>query len=489
MDLEGFTTPSTPILGPESCLSILEEHFRAFHPTFNHRVELFNVTKRKGEDSSSFLTHIKMLGLYADISLLDTEGILAFIFLAADGDEEIRKEVSSQKKTSLNVVCDIVEERVMHLREKEAANLKAKSSTVAAVAPIAAVTSRPSNFQNRPGTACPDRRSCHEACPQCPVDLRGCCPRCTGTGHRPDSCFVLAQGLMCHFCSKAGHIAPACHLRLSNATTTAGATIGAIAASRPIVASVADNAVIDGDLPEVTPRLPVLLSTSSGCFKFESFPDSGSGACVISEDLAKKHKLPLLPPSKKVNFSSITGQRLGVVGCAILEILVISSGEARKFYFEVTLDVRNDVLIGYKALKKLKIISESFPINKMNAAGNSNNVESRNLSFIDKATIVKDALCAKFNDVLDGKLPDTPMSGNAMDIFLNDHTDIHPTKVMTAWAILLHFQADSDELVWKLLMKWKFAPMDCRAAPTNFVDVLMPFLQGCLASENLSTIS
>ena len=474
-DLEGFTTPSSPIFGPESCLSILEERFRAFHPTFNRRVELFNVTKRKGEDSSSFLTRVKSLGLDADIGLLDTEGILAFIFLAADGDEEIRKEVSRQKTTSLNVVRDIVEERVTHLRENEAANLKAKSSTVAAIAPVAAIPPRPtsSNFRNRPGTARPDRRSRHEARPQRPVDLRGRCPRCAGTGHRPESCFVLAQGLTCHFCSKAGHIAPACRQRLSG--TTAGATIGAIAASGPVAASVLDDAIVDGDLPEVTPRLPVLLSASSGCFKFESFPDSGSGACVISEDLAKKHKLPLLPPSKKITFSSVTGQRLRVVGRVILDILVISSGKARKFYFEVTPDVRNDVLLGYEALKNLNIISKSFPINKTNAAGGENYIvesQSRKLSFIDKATIVKDAICAEFNDVLDGKLPDTPMSGNAMNIFLNDRTDIRPTKVTTARAVPLHFQADSDELVRKLLKEGVIARVDTPTewcAPAFFV--------------------
>ena len=93
-DLGSFVGPTTPILGPEGCLEILEKRFRVFHPTFNRRVQLFNTTKQVGEDSSTLLTRVATLGLDADVELLDKEGILAFVYLAAEDDDEIRKEVS-----------------------------------------------------------------------------------------------------------------------------------------------------------------------------------------------------------------------------------------------------------------------------------------------------------------------------------------------------------------------------------------------------------
>ena len=175
VDLEDFAGPTTPILGPEGCLKILKDWFRVFHPTFNHRVELFNIKKEKGEDSSALLMCIKTLGLDADVELLDKKGILAFIFLAADGDEEIRKEVRRSKSTSLDTIHEIVEQHMIHLKENEAV---APSSRVldgvgTAIAP---------GKQHQAGAGARFWKSRFQL-PQ-PCDLSECCPHCARLGHK-----------------------------------------------------------------------------------------------------------------------------------------------------------------------------------------------------------------------------------------------------------------------------------------------------------------
>ena len=62
-DISEYLAPTTDIMGPEGCISILVDRFRILYPTFNRRIELFHVRKLPGEDSSQFLTRILALGI------------------------------------------------------------------------------------------------------------------------------------------------------------------------------------------------------------------------------------------------------------------------------------------------------------------------------------------------------------------------------------------------------------------------------------------
>ena len=160
-----------------------------------------------------------------------------------------------------------------------------------------------------------------------------------------------------------------------------------------------------------------------------------------------------------------------VIAFALLDALdnatVIASGEACHFYFEVTPDFWWEVIISYKSLHTLCVIDENFliPISRNKVCVNFTSAVNNDTikdTFAAEANLVRKALCAEFRDVLDGKLPDTPMAGNAMNIFLNDHTDIQPVKVTTTRAIPLHFQAESEKLVWKLLDEGVIAHVVCQ---------------------------
>ena len=131
-------------------------------------------------------------------------------------------------------------------------------------------------------------------------------------------------------------------------------------------------------------------------------------------------------------------------------------------------DFQCEVILGYKALKKLSVIPPTFPMPMNDVILNKVTIDPKVDDKIDVSNDIfetafaslKDSLSAEFSDVLDGKLPDTTMVGDAMEIFLNDRSDIKLTKVTTARAVPLHFQPESDALVAKLLDEGVIAHVD-----------------------------
>ena len=67
------------------------------------------------------------MGLDANVSLLDKDAILTFVFLAADDDDEIRNKVSKQKTTDLDAVRTIMEQRMINIWENNAVANKVKT--------------------------------------------------------------------------------------------------------------------------------------------------------------------------------------------------------------------------------------------------------------------------------------------------------------------------------------------------------------------------
>ena len=116
-DLADYILPSTDITGPRGYLWILEERFRNLYPIFNRRWQYFRASRKSGEESDAFLTRLVALYKEADIDNLSKQDNLLFVFLAGNGDDEIRKIVSHRDATSLEQLRDIVNRRARHIRE------------------------------------------------------------------------------------------------------------------------------------------------------------------------------------------------------------------------------------------------------------------------------------------------------------------------------------------------------------------------------------
>ena len=389
------------------------------------------------------------------MELLSPRETLSFLFLAHDGDEEIRRRCSEKAASKPEDVRKIVEERMQFLRETELVQnaLSANPPAVAAVRPL----------RNPPR----DRRQRHQLAvnprhqvastprrfrPRHPDDLRGRCARCAGPQHRQEECQVFLQGLTCHFCRRAGHISPACLMRLRGLAGDSGAVgVGAIVPTdNDRSLGEGNNATDDSDSedddghPEVTPRLPVYIRHPGGKFLFDSFPDSGSGVALISSDLAKQYRVPINPTADDFKLIAVNGSFLRVAGRVVATVSTLD-GLSRKITFRISPDLTREVILGYRALKKLQIVQQNFPVP-------IRSINKADLNFNSAAAASLHAsLCAEFDGVLDGCLPKSGMDGDPMRIYLNNRTDILPTRVSTARSVPLHFQRGAEDLVDKLL--------------------------------------
>ena len=242
-------------------------------------------------------------------------------------------------------------------------------------------------------------------------------------------------------CGKPGHISLVCDRNQNFVGTACPTPIGAI---HPDVGNVIDYDQVF-EHPEVTPRLLVTLTHLNGSFKFSCFPDTGSGTSVISSNLATSHSLCILPRSSGISIIAVNGHQLHIDGVVVLNV---HEGGGNKLLvpFVVTPDITNEIILGYGDLCDLGIISENFPISSVNAS-----LDKDARSFNIQIEKLKEKLLSEFPEVLSGTLPQKPMAGEAMEIFLNDCHDISPTNITTARLVPLNFEDEADGLVQKLL--------------------------------------
>ena len=450
-DMADYILPSTDVVGPSGCLKILEDRFKDLYPIFNRRWKYFRATRNPGEDSDAFLTRLVALYKEADVDSLTKHDNLLFVFLAGDKDDEIRRIVSHRESTSLEDLRMIVNRRTRYLREDSAISGSSASSihpatAVASIGPSGVVTPRPVAPRATPQqTGCPPRFSRpvgqgrnqgirrSNIAPRCP---------CCGSGrHQADACYVKARGLHCHLCGQPGHISPVC--RRPQQTANVGAVVpidvGAVGPAVDVGTMVPAFPEVD-DLPEVTPRLPATISNSSGKFKFKCFPDTGSGASLISSDLVLLHGFNVQKREDNTVYVTVNGQRLTISG-KVHVIIELDNGVVAEICLLVSPDVRQEVLLGYKSLKLLGIVSETFPVSRVSAPFVSSS----------ETNTLKMKLAREFSSILTSQLPREAMIGGYMDIHLNDRVDIPPTKVSTAQPIPLHFQKEADEIIDKAL--------------------------------------
>ena len=111
----------------------------------------------------------------------------------------------------------------------------------------------------------------------------------------------------------------------------------------------------------------------------------------------------------------------------------------------VSPDVCWDVLLGYKSLWLLGMISKTFPKSCLYASSGFNSSNASN----SEAEILKKKFVCEFPNVITLRLPKEAMIGGYMDIHLNNCKDIPPTKVTMARLILLHFRKEVDEIISK----------------------------------------
>ena len=211
---------------------------------------------------------------------------------------------------------------------------------------------------------------------------------------------MILQGLVCHTCGQQGHLAPVCHLQPH--------TVGAVVHIIPVGAIAPAGTSYMSDHLEVMPRLPAMLMHSSRSFSFCCYPNTGSGASLISSDLVSCHNIQMMEHIDDTTFVTVNGEEISIIG-NVHATMLLANGNKVQVHFVVSLCISDKVILGYKKLKELHVISESFPISAVSLFFSQ-----------QEAKKLKETLNNEFSDVITSILPKEAMVGGFMDIHLND---------------------------------------------------------------------
>ena len=374
------------------------------YPVFVRRMDLIRL-KPDGEDPRTYLQRINRFSLEANFQSLDCQSFCILHFTKTIEDDHLRDEIFKLGDPTYAETLQFVTNYTSNKRSDKAVG---KGDEVHHMDAFKMKT----------------------------------CMRCGKSNHQSKQCKVLEKGLSCLNCRKKGHLAIVCQSKRSQPVRpprpmhtfrTNGSTFGD---DNNNVNSAEDD-IIDLIHMEVTPCLKATIIHDGGSFWFDVFPDSGGTACLVLKDLVQKYGLEMRCLKNLPKFQAINGELLSVEGLVCIKI----SNDANLLEIPITaivsVDVKNEILIGFQALTELGVISRKFPMAK----------------FIcdNKLLRIKKELCKEYNDMIRDTLPSSPMHGDPMRIELKEGAI--PYKVLTAQKMPKHWEKQANQIVDQLLEK------------------------------------
>ena len=323
-------TTSMSLFGPAGCMDILEGEFRTLYPIFNRRVDFFQVKREQGEEPEEFFRRLNKLAQMADLEEMTQEELTTFRFIAACEDKQLRKQIFDLKRKDATAVREAISQYQLQQKAKEVLQAPASS------APIAAVGQQKQGFKGQ-----------HNQRQQRPISpqLLGKCTSCGDASHMAPTCTVKKRDLKCSNCGRPGHLAKVCFSTVRKQSAPDGA--------KPIRSVTQTEASEDDPQEPWVNRLNLNISHRNGSFRFDTFPDTGSAATLISSDLAKRHGIQPSALSNK-KFVSVNGDPVPTSGTARVTLSIADRSTSSVLVISPALT--NDIIIGRDDLKKLGVI-------------------------------------------------------------------------------------------------------------------------------------
>ncbi len=454
--------------GGVECLDIVCRDFKARYPTFNKRVEYFNIRQRDNESFSATLVRIKNQESDADIRRISIDELRVFRSLTAVTDAKLRQELI--KTPDLNFVK--LEDTVAKYEAAKAADKAVNGASGGGTAyaaydgdrHTAAYVDRPPSSRsgnraricNRCGINAPPQYH-YETCPA--VDHR--CDKCGKRGHFEKICYSSGSvrrpnnGDGDRFRNRSASRdrnsdrSPSRGRQESRFRSQSRERGPRMRPETPYRGSSGDRGSserinkIGGSNP--TPRMRLVIHPdNSAAFPFECLPDTGATKSVMAANVAYRHGVRL-SDAGGASLSAANGEPLVIVGRVAADA---KQGDVRKrIDFWVTSSIRDEILISWVDLKRLGAISEQFPQANVTAAITNSCHETDS----QLAAALQNKLINKYQHVLRDDLPKEPMAGPPMKIHLKPDNNVKPCRILTARQVPVHHKKDADKLVESLL--------------------------------------
>ena len=180
--------------------------------------------------------------------------------------------------------------------------------------------------------------------------------------------------------------------------------------------------------------------------------DTGANRSIFSLDVLKRAKIGI--HSSRREKIKLASQQASMTSNGHVFLRVKTTGDSKKDYVVinalVSSSLKEDALISYDDLRRLRVIDDEFPLRSQHPRNSciNNNIEaSVNYSHVDKLNEIAD----RYPDVFDAKNL-KPLKVPPMEINVNrDDPDYKPLRVYTARKTPLHFEKNADELLKYLL--------------------------------------
>ena len=427
----------TPIFGSDSqisCMKLLEDEFLLRYPKIYRQMEFFEAKQAPGELFSDFVSKLRALGDEAALPSLSTEDIYIMRYLTSTSDKKLREEFLKESKPSLRQFDKIV------LQYKRAEN----SFQTTAASKVEA-----NQVQRQPG-----ERGRIPPLTMKELISQKRCTRCGLQTHAAGAC--QHKESECRICHTKGHLGRVCQSRFKNKPPTKARAVksegpeptGAKEEEPPGYSS--DNSEDNTtDVKQVFVRkISDAVGSSritvqvNGKFNLNACADTGTTASIISHDFVREHKLRLFPATERI--FAANGDRMRCEGRTPLKLQF--EGINTPVLALVSSDLKRELLIAEKDLKAMRILHDRFPCVLPHVDERVRLVRptaERGLSAL-KETLAKD-----FAEVFSEQLPEQPMNGEPMEIFLKEGAT--PTRCLTARSIPIHWQKPADEAIKRLL--------------------------------------
>ena len=109
------TTATTPIIGQNSCFSLLDTYFNREYPILLRQKNFFAMNQKTGQDKRAFIEELQAVAEEADIASMDLEDSLCLMMLAGLTDKKLVEKLSEQEEPRFAAFKRIVD---AHLHAK-----------------------------------------------------------------------------------------------------------------------------------------------------------------------------------------------------------------------------------------------------------------------------------------------------------------------------------------------------------------------------------
>ena len=279
-------------------------------------------------------------------------------------------------------------------------------------------------------------------------ELRGRCTSCGNSNHKSVDCKVKKNKVICGHCGKPGHLAKICFSALrQNAKRDEGSDRQTNKQVRAVAPAISHDHNSDSSGQEAWSRLPLRISQSNGHFTFDTFPDTGSAATLISSDIVKRKSMVTTGETSALTFVNVSGDVVPTEG--IVPVMLSTNTTASTSKAIVSSAIKNEVIVGREDLQQLAILSKRFPEPIM--------VISQER--FDKFIKIRDQLIRNHPTVLTNELHTESLEGCVMKIHLTPGEKL-PFHISTARQVLLHWKEKAERVVKKLISKRVITPQE-----------------------------